>query len=273
MSVRIPNGLSGQIIELLGKKPFLTAAQINSILSKPGGTPYSEQAVFKELKKLQQSSIVAKSNSKYWLNLSWVSSLVSLGETIEENYYSLKTLKQFLPEEGEQYGWEFSNLLSLRNFWGHMVIVMLNSAKTNTLYSWNPHPWYYHLNPDGQKQVWSAIEKTNAQVFRFIGGSSPLDLDVKKNWSKNVSYSFGKSTFSKKQSLYFSCIDNYLLEINLSPSLTRRIEKYYSNTGSKQNNYSEFIELLATKTRIKVKLQNEPSKCQRLKKEFEKHLG
>ena len=273
MSVRIPNSLSGKIIELLGEKPILTAAQINSFLSKTGNKPYTEQAIFKELKKLQQGSVVTKSNSKYWLNLSWVSSLVSLGEKIEENYYSLKTLKQFLPEENEHYSWEFSNLLSLRNFWGHMVIVMLNSSKTNALYSWNPHPWYYHLNPEGQNQVWSAIEKTNAKVFRLIGGKSPLDLEVKKNWGKKVIYSFGESTFSKKQSLYFSCIDNYLLEITLSPSLTRRIENYYSGTGSQQNDYSKFIELLTAKTRVKVKLENNPIKSKRLKKYFERSLS
>jgi len=272
MNLIAPNSLSERILSVLAESPFIGASDLSEAVMLKFNQQYTEQAIHKTLRKLQLDSIVVKSGTRYGLNMGWITSFVSLGQKIENSYYSLNTLKKFLPDPGQHFSWEFGSLLGMRNFWGHMVVVMLNSSKTNLLYSWNPHPWYYQLDPQAQTQVWKAISLSRASVYRMIGGTNWLDKEPAKQWGKKVKYAFGKCPYSDKQSLYFSCVDNYILEIKLTASMTRSIEECYRKTKSAENLIPSFISLVSSKTRIKVKLTHSSLKASKVKQNFEAHF-
>jgi len=106
----------------------------------------------------------------------------------------------------------------------------------------------------------------------MIGGTTWLDKDPANNWGEKVNYTFGKCPYSDKQSLYFSCVDNYILEIKLTASMTRNIEKCYRKAKPKDNLLPDFISLVSSKTRVKVKLTHGNQKARKVKQNFEVHF-
>ena len=68
-------------------------------------------AVYKELNKLRDQSVIVKAKNSYSLSLSWILEMMRYSESLYENYLSSDSTLSFLPKEGEKLEWEFSDLI------------------------------------------------------------------------------------------------------------------------------------------------------------------
>lgn len=261
------------IVKTLVSNSYITASEIRKKISKSNKL-YSEQAIFKSLKKLQEKAVITKFKSKYGLNMSWATNLISLSESIEQEYFKTSSLKHCLPYEQGKTTWEFSSLFRMRNFWTHMVLVLLKNSSSKTLLSWNPHPWYYHTQTEQQQRMLNSIKLSGAKVYRIIGGSYYLDKFPVRYWKESTKYSFSLSPFEHQRKLYFSCVDNNILSIKLTPTMARRIDDYFENIkNQKEFNTADFLELLNVKTRIIVELNSNVKKGEKVRGAFSKHFA
>jgi len=78
MNLIAPNSLSERVISVLTEKPFIGVSELSTAVEVRFGQRYTEQAFHKTLRKLQLDSVVVKTGTRYGLNMSWVSSFVSL---------------------------------------------------------------------------------------------------------------------------------------------------------------------------------------------------
>ena len=103
----------------------------------------------------------------------------------------------------------------------------------------------------------------------------PLDVEYAESLN-NIpgEVSFAESPFEKQQDRHYSLIGNYLVTVELPVGLVQIIDKaFYS--GEKQNieSYSQISDLMRTKTRIKLKIEQKPKRVKKIRNQFVDFFG
>jgi arginine repressor len=257
-----------KIVKLLAIKPYLSANEIHSQITS-GGTKVTTQSIFKEIKKLQSDNIVLKVKQKYILNLAWTESMYLLLEKAQQSHSERGLLSNLLPEADNKSSVWFKNLIRMKSFWSHLVITLIKQSKENILYSWNPHPWFYLVQSNHQKQMIQAIRQNNTRMLKIVGYDTYLDKEAARYWSKeNIKYSYAESPFSGQDEIYYSVIDDFVLKIELTKKMSHTIEEIYSSVNRNNFDLNFITESLSSPTKVKLQVINKPNYARKLKKKF-----
>ncbi len=255
--------------------PDKSAHDIRESLSKQGRS-YTVQAVFKELRKLQEDKVVVRMRQRYGLNLSWAINYMHLGDVIESNYFRHDFLLGLLPNgRKKKNSWSFHNLYRMKSFWAEILLVLVKRAESPYILSYNPHPWAYLLQSAPESQFIKALQMSNAKMFKIIGGKTPLDLASKKLWDQGlIEYSFVDSPFHSERSSYFNVIGDYIVTVKLDEALTTAVEKLYEGTKSiEELRHQEVFNLFRSKARSNVTIERNKEKASKIYRKFQQFFG
>src|SRR3989338_7602086 len=223
--------LSEHIVKILANQYAISAQRIHILLKKTRNC--SIQAVYKELRNLQEWGVVVKTKKQYNLRIPWAIEFVSFANRIKRQYLESSQLIAILPEYNKKEIWHFSNLLRLNDFWSQLLLLLIQQSKEKILYGWNPHLWFHLVQTKQEKQYIDSLKKTKSKLYLIIGGDAYLDKWAEKFFDKRVvEYVFGKQLFLKKQLYYLNVIDDYVLIVKVDSETTQSIEKIYSSIHS-----------------------------------------
>lgn len=261
--------LEEKLIRQLAQSPNSTARSLLLALNDLGSN-YSEQAVYKELAKLQRNYIVVKSRSRYSINLAWATELQTLSEQVLRSHLQSKQSRQLFPDVGTHHTFKFNNLLQMKPFWSHTVLQLVARAQGSELLSWNPHPWFYLVQQEHQQQMLAALEKNNVHLFKIIGGNSYLDRQVVANWrSKNLHFSLSDSPFEKQRTQYFSVVDDFVLEVELSKKMANQIDELYCSINRASDlQVATCVDLFSQRSVVVLRLHNKAERARRIRNKF-----
>lgn len=265
--------LDDMIVEILSQKAALPADRLHDQLLEKGNE-YTIQAIYKTLRRLEETGVVVKHKKKYSLRLSWVADLSDLAKNASSNY--LKSAKASLPKSGRRIIWHFTNLLSLNNFWSQILLLLTEHSQSRTLLTWMPHPWFHLLYSEQEKQYIRSLALTNTRLYLINGGQTFLDHWAERYWqNKNIEFSSSESVFSKEEpNIYLNIIDDYVLIIKLDDQITNEIEKLFQSAKTMDDiEFSELFRVFGQKVHASMWLENNPEKAADYRKKFKNFFG
>ncbi len=274
MILQTKENLEDYIVKVLAEAPNLSVAEISRKIIQ-GGRKYTPQAIYKELKKLQDGGVVVKSKQVYSLRLPWALELASLSDKISASYLKSPLLTEILPDVNKKEIWHFDNLLRLNDFWSQILLILIQQSKKKILLGYNPHPWFHLIQTKQEEQYIKSINLAKGKLYLIIGGRTYLDKWAEKFFDKKVvMHSFGKSVFEEKGLDYINVIDDYVLTVKLDNQTTKAIDNFYNNTSSIEKvNLSDMLKIFHGKVKASIWLEKNHDKAEKIKGRFGRFFG
>jgi hypothetical protein len=231
--------------------------------------------MFKELRSLIRAKAVVKAQRTYALSLPWIWANQAQLERIEAAQLSERSLARLLPAPGEKSGWSFTNLLHLKMFWSHLVVACLAKANAETLYSWNPHAWFYLVLAEHEHHLLEGLHHRHATMFKMVGSSSAIDKSVARFWKgAQVTYSFAPGPLQNERRLYFSVINSWVISVRLPQLIAAELERFYREfTHFDESACAALIRIMQSRLRIRLEIRNDPKRARKLTKIFQEYFG
>ncbi|MBU4332745.1 hypothetical protein KKD19_02875 [Patescibacteria group bacterium] len=275
MLLQTKEKLEDLIVKLLAERPILTATQVRQEI-KEKNKKYSLQAVYKELRKLQNNGVVSKIKQKYGLRLPWALDFVSLADIISQTYIDSPRIASILPERNKKEIWHFNNLLKMNNFWSHILLILIQQSEKKILLGWNPHPWFHLAQTKQEEQYIKSLGLAKGKLYLIVGGSTYLDRWAEKFFDKKiVEYSFGRSACGTECSPhYINVIDDYVLTVKIDKKTARIIDDLYKNTTSADDiDIASIMDVFHGKINASIWLEKNSKKAQQISGRFSRFFG
>ncbi len=265
--------LEERIVVILAGRPYITTAEIHQILQ--ASIQCSAQAVFKALRRLQDEQIVLKLKQRYALVSAWAGRMSELSQTIAGSYFRGHVLLPALPEEGRRCTWRFHNLLAMKTVWSEIVLLLIRTQPGVPLLSWNPHPWFYLLQPNHEEQLLRLLHQNRTQMYKIVGSDYFLDREAAKFWKRKcVMFSFAPSPFAAQPETYLSAAGPYIVRIDLTPAMARQIDDIYRKISCWTDiDLPGLLALFNMRTPVSVSLVNNSRQARALHRKFGRFFG
>jgi len=274
MFLQNKRNLQQVLVSLLAKKHPATAVQLLDRVSAMYRV-CSIQAVYKELRKLQTAGVVVKAKDKYSLSLSWILNGMDFLDSAYDSYMEQSSLGSILPVTGKRQVWYFTDLRKTDDFWVQCMLALIQKSDTKKMLQWVPLPWFELIHHEKDIAFQNAL-RASGGVLRFvIGGNSFLYRHCVRNWPDDVyKCSMAESPFQHQRRSSFLVSENYILTITLDKETTEIIDNLFDRVSSVENlDPSQVMGLFDRKTKVTVKLENNPAAALTLKRKFCRFLG
>ena len=162
------------IVRSLAKKTSASVAELVDHIAQTY-RPYSNAALYKELRKLQEQGVVVRRKDQLSLSLSWVLNFVEFSDGMYDTHIASPSAGDILPSPGESKSFTFSTLAKVDDFWVHAMLIMLQHSETKRLFQWIPHPWFYLVNSHKSFPFHKALRAYGARVDNIVGGNTFLE--------------------------------------------------------------------------------------------------
>ncbi len=254
---------------ILAKRPNLSADQLLRLSAQQKKT-FTIQAVYKELRSLQQEGVIYKQGQRYSISLSWIINLLEQGEQMLATYSAQKAEQSLLPGAGEKITFIFSKLSHVDDFWINILFVMLKQSEKRILYQWLPHPWFHLIHSHKSWPLHKALKRAGYKVLSIIGDTTFLDENSRKITTKGAyEFYYGRGPFTESRANYFSVTDRYLFTLKLDAGTVRRLDELYSSVKA----FSDFsvdkvMRAVDTPGRYVVTLENGTKQMAKVLKRF-----
>jgi hypothetical protein len=267
------SSLEDHLVTALGREHMLSAADLYSRVTSTYGR-CSIQAVYKELRKLQNLGVVVKSREKYSLSLSWI---LNLAELVDQMYYGHaepKHLEVTLSPRSAKQSYTFTKLTKVDDFWIHSLLSLLQNSKEKILYQWIPHPWFHLIHSEKSWPFHNALRVSGFQVKSIIGGNTFLDQHSKRTTTEGVyEFSYRKGPFHDLRDEYYSVTDRHLLTVKLDQQKTNQLERLYSSIKSFDDfDVASVVEAVNSPGQIKLTIESSPKKIRPIWKQFREYF-
>jgi len=264
--------LAELIVRFLSTNPEQTADGIWKKI-KSDGRACTLQAVYHELKRLQDDEVIVKSKSFYSLSLLWVNDIMNFCEEMYETYLSVGGS---LPdEESPEKVWIFRSLLRADEFRLQTRLNVLEQSKEKRSLCLYPHMLTALLRGEQIEKFGKAIQSADRIVYCAVGSRSKLDAECMARLDpKSFVCSSSKGPFTFESHRYIEIIGPYILEMRLdkrSAELTDRL--FRLSTGISQISHESIVEILKRKSRIRLSLTYAPKRAGSLEKQFKNYFG
>jgi hypothetical protein len=274
MFINQKNNLQKSIIEILSKKQGVTAKYLFLESSKKY-KQCSIQAIYKELRKLQEKLIVVKINDKYSLSFSWILNTIKYMDEIYDSYIEQTNIKNLLATGSIKQEWKFSDLRRLDDLWIQILLSLFHETKEEKAYCWVPHPWFelVHHKQDVNFQKALKINK-NKQCF-IIGGNTYLDQYFASKWPKDIyEFTLSNSVFDTNRRKYLNVVGDYIFSFVLDRKTTDLIDSFFEQVKSaKDINVAKIVDIFDRGANIKATLERDTIKAGKIKRKIIRYSG
>ena len=269
--------LEDYIIRLLSRRPNLDAEKIRLLINKNQSEnhAYSRAAVYKELKKLTESSVLFKYGKLYCLHLNWAIDFLLMGEAIASNYLQLSPSIEFMPEEGKKRRWKLDGFLRLMAFLDNITIYLMRNAKSRHCLVWYPRSWFWLVRFPDSKTFFRAVRACRVHSWRILGSSAFIDRAGTELWDPQlVTWSFAESPFSRKSAQYFHVIDDVIIEFSFDKAGTAHVEKFMETIKTRKDLSPEAVSsFFEARVRATLSVERNAKRASLIRREFEDYFG
>ena len=262
------------IVVLLAGKAALDAEEIELACRKLG-KPFTRQAIYKELAKLQRQGIALKVGRQFTLKFDWVMRMQHLSEKMHETQLRFNLASTILPLPGEMKTWHFSDLFRLDDFWAHLLLVLLRGSQSKHLFERVAQPWFELIHAKKELNFKNALRMLKKRVYVSMDASPYLGAALTDNWPGDIyEYSFAEGPFTGNSRYIYDVIDQYVLRIDLGATLPKVIDHLFREIRRSEDiNIGTIVQSLRTKSRLTVKLENNIQHAARRIKDFRRFFG
>jgi hypothetical protein len=274
MKLDIPGKVGEAIVFSLSKKPMQTASELLKSVKEMGVT-CSVQALYKALRSMRASNIIAKSKDNFFLDHSWTTHILEFADQIQKNQSSVFLLNQYPLSDGNHQIWHFKDLYRLNEFWSQVIHSLISVTKSSTILAWSPHPWYHLIETEHELEYVQSLKGKKIHVYMSVGGRTYLDKWATRYLDKEtVTYSFSQSPFKKFKSTHIDVIGDYIIFIKLSDTTYRKIENLYAKVKSEHDPVLvNVVETFKGNTPARLWVVHDKEKADKLRRQFNNFFG
>ncbi|MCB0323919.1 MAG: hypothetical protein KDD69_10110 [Bdellovibrionales bacterium] len=226
--------LEERIVQLFAVHPSMSALQIQQRLQTPGGTRYTIQAVYQELRKLLRAGVVLKTGERYSIRLGWMVELLDLSQRMYANYFSDPAARELLPEQGRKRTFYFYDMQSLVRFTTHLGLLLYRHSVDRVIFEYAPHLWYHLAHGRSEEQFVHAVKFADCRYYAVVRGDTYLDRSYQQVFGDvQGELFFGRAPKGKEfgdDNLYVA--GDYVVKVKLPPLIRSAISALFETTRS-----------------------------------------
>lgn len=274
MLLNFKNNLQSCLVSILSKKQGVTAKLLHTEATKL----YKEcsiQAIYKELRKLQENLVVVKINDKYSLSFSWILNSLKYMDDIYDNFIEQTNVRNLLPYNSSKQTWQLSDLRRLDDLWIQILLSLFHETNEKIAYCSVPHPWFELVHHSQDVNFQKALRINGQNQYIIIGGNTYLDNYFSSRWPKDVyKHTTSDSIFDPNRRRYINVIGDFIFTFVLDKYTTKAIDNFFENVKSKKDiSLTKIVDLFDGAAKIKATLEKEPLKAKKFVRKFRRYSG
>ncbi len=266
--------LKEKIVHIVAGDVGLSAGKIMSALSRKGHL-FSKPALYKELRALLEDSVLIKAHQKYYLSVDWTVKLQQFNDQVKSQMGHPQMFEDIYLQGRTKRTWRLSSLVSAKHLWSKLVGEALSQSENKLSLSWNPCPWFYYSQPHHQSALMQHHRKCGARMYKIMGTSGFNPHFLSTFWHKDfVTWSTNSSRYHGDECTYFTVIDNFYIECNLSKATAKSLVDVCQK--SKESDVKKLALLYAIeqkKTRVTITLNKSARIANKHTNYFNEYFG
>lgn len=257
--------------ENLAKNPYSTGPQLVALVNKTRQNT-TKQAVYTAIKSLMGSEVVAKVGHTYFLSRVWLGTVNELFKVQKEKELARDAI--FDLHEKESISYHFPNLLTCDTYWAHVFTLLMEWIPAERpIVGWMPHEWFAIGRQEVERNIFKEHETRSKYMFYTIGGTTPLDIDFKREWKNPFVLVHTDKEARFPRTYYLHVFDDFLIEVFAVEELAREIDNFYETHKNLTTENRAFFELLINKkSPVRMKISRRKNKALRLRKQLTKNF-
>jgi len=259
------------LVRILSENAALSAESLYRELKRRKGS-YTLQALYKELRKLQQQGVVVRARGLYSLRLSWILSLTNLADRAYATCIDSPFPEELLPESEKRVKWAFNDMNRADDFYMQVLTKLLLAPSAPAAYTAMEHPWFLFMNTQNELNHQRVLEQERKKQFVVLENDTPLDR-AQVHLYDNISIKFAFSPELGICTTYsiVSAIGDFVLSEKLPARARSGFAEVYGKTRSmKDLNFKTITRICNTTGPSSVILERNPEKSRFLIKKLER---
>jgi DNA-binding transcriptional ArsR family regulator len=262
--------LEKSLLAALTEGGEVSAAQLLRSVSTSQNS-YTIQAVYHVLRKLRRNGVVVKVRDRFSISIPWALDIIDLGRKLEEKIVFAPSAEQVIPLEGESLELTLSSLLSLDEFWTHLMVLLLGKRTDRTVFNFCPHPWFYFLHRQQLERFYRTLLRRRCRIFVLVGDNQFLDryfccqLDERLYRCQTGS---GKLVGGTK-SRHVMVIGDFIIHVVLNRRTAKSIDALFGRITSTEHREIRLLHHeLSSSGNTKLKIVRDSKRAASLRKTF-----
>lgn len=254
-----------KVILILRNGPMKATAILKHIQANPA-TSITKQGFYLALRKLKEEEVVVVYRGTVALNTRWIQNVQDLVSDMATSYLQSEASSPLTLGENEYASYSFSTIPNLDAFWGHIQSILIaHTAQNEAIYVYDPHYWFYLARKETETQLLKKIVASERQFLMTVGGTTGLDLYIKKDFNSDYLQYYSKPLF-KQKNYYVTVVGDYLIEVFLDKDLAEKVDEVYANAKVLDKDVmSKFAQILSTEARSKIKISHNHKRATQMK--------
>lgn len=266
--------LRDRLVSLLCEGSPASVEDLLASLRREGRT-FTKQAVYKELRLLEDGGVVVRSRGTYRITLTWIFGVLSHTERLMERLSGGDFAFDLIPAPGKSSVWKFTSNRNTDRLWVQLTTSLLQTVEDSRVFQSLPHPWHSLLYRDLDAQIAQVFRMSDARIYCVVGGDTYLDRLFIKNFPKDGSLcANAPGLFDTNDPVYLTIIGPFLISTHYSVKFTRAVDAYFHRIRSKADiRVEEVVRLFESPGTITTKIECSEKKAVKIRRRFERYFG
>ncbi len=234
----------------------------------------TKQGFYAALRGLKAEEAVSVRGKTVALNTTWIRRMQDVMAELATAYLSSEESFGLLSlKDKERASFYFNNSVSLDVFWGHSQNIFLHATPAyEPEYCYDPHYWFYIARPETEKRLLQEITGHGRQFLISIGGSDPLDRQIKSDFSTDL-LQYNLDRIFEKENYYITVIGDYITEVFLDEDVAAAVDAIYKRHDVITDEVRTRLEELSKRrARHRIRISRDAARAASLKKRLGRHF-
>jgi hypothetical protein len=165
----------------------------------------------------------------------------------------------------------FTSLLSLDEFWTHLMVLLVEQGSERAIYNFCPHPWFYFVHQKHLDKFYRTLVRRRYRIFVLLGADTFLDRYFVDHTDSNLySCAYGTGArVSGSQSQHVMVIGDFVIRVSLNRKIARVIDACFKTIRS--TDLGEIRRLqgaLNQSARVRMQITKSASQAAALRRRF-----
>jgi hypothetical protein len=266
MLLEVNEGLEEAIVRVLSTSRGLSVIEIEQRLA--GLNIFcSKQAIYKQLKKLEEGFIVTKVKTKYSLNIAWILNVLDFSSKLYELWIK-ESKSEPLIQGTTRRSWQFGDLWTAHEFWIHLLLSLCLRTSDREAWEWLPYPWYVLIHRKKKQNLRQAIRYTKKSFNISLGEKCFFsELCIADSPSDIYRYSYNPALIQEWANMTYVVIEDYILSVEITPKVVNSIERLFKSVqGSADVSREKVSSVFKIRSKVVIALEQNANKAEKIKK-------
>ncbi len=272
MTLINPHSIEELIIACLQDGERESVELLDEIRAKRANT--TKQGFYAALRLLKSEETVSVRGKTIALNTAWIRRMQEITASMAVAYLSREESFGLLSlQDKERASYYFNNSVSLDVFWGHSQNIFLYATPDHEPeYCYDPHYWLYIARPETEKRLLREITGRGRQFLISIGGSDPLDRQIKSDFATDL-LQYNLDRIFEKENYYITVIGDYITEVFLDEDIAAAVDVIYKECAVITADVRMRLEELSKRrARHRIRISRDAARAALLKKRLGRHF-